>query len=248
MRLARRAANAGAVAADGGRACQDAGQQKREKNFRAGTGTDTATRVWDMDMDIDMGDEPGPICSRNSSARTLPPPAPPGPYCCPLRPSACSRQAPRLVPPPRAGVLVGVRRAGRARATAAGAGARGVVPRAGSRSGPPVLLGRVLSRHDWAAIRSSRGRDNEAAYGAELYPAWRPCSASCPVTTDDEVEPGADGDQCLAAAQWMDVFRGFYHPGARGRRRSKLKRDHGRRLAGMRRSSVKSWESYSSFN
>ena len=47
---------------------------------------------------------------------------------------------------------------------------------------------------------------------------------------DDEVEPGADGDQCLAAAQWMDVFRGFYHPGARGRRRSKLKRDHGRRL------------------
>ena len=57
---------------------------------------------------------------------------------------------------------------------------------------------------------------------------------------DDEVEPGADEDRrCLVAAQWMDVFKGFYLPGVRGRRRS---RDHGRRLAGMRRRSVKSCE------
>src|SRR6185503_7034702 len=75
-----------AVAADGGRACQDAGQQKREKNFRAGTGTATATRVWDMDMD--MGDEPGPICSRNSSANTSSP--------CSARPLPLSAAAERV--------------------------------------------------------------------------------------------------------------------------------------------------------
>jgi len=94
-------------------------------------------------------------------------------------------------------------------ARATGAGARGVVPRGGGRSGPPVLLGRVYggmigprSGPRGGGTRRPRTVRSCNQLGSLVLLAGLPRQ----LPGDDEVEPGADGDRrCLVAAQWMDV-------------------------------------------